>query len=624
MEPMMKRAKISRGLGLGAASALALSAGALVLSPVMSRPVEACGGFWCSQTAPVNQSAEQIIFVDNPDDTVTAIIQINYVGPSEKFAWVIPIPGDPEIAVSSNTAFARLDGATAPQYTLERHVEGTCKVEQFPGGCFDCFASSAGAAPPSAPTDDAAAPAIMVINQGSVGPYDYATIAVNPALPEPADAAIEWFTSEGYDLTGVDAELLGPYLADGLNLLAFRLTKSADAQTGSIRPVMLTYHSELPMIPIRPTAVAAQPDMGIRVWVSADKQAIPSNYRSLVINEALIDWFNYTSNYDQVVTAAANEAGGQGFVTELAGDSKQYADGILAGADEQQLAMLAGATYADGIDAIFAANNYYRDWDGWRDAIQAAVTLPAGASFDDFGRNPDAYRGTAQVDIPLFFETLRDDVVGPVLETQRLIASRPYLTRLYSTMSSDEMTVDPAFDYNPDLADISNLHVAQQYIECTADKTEYEAPWRIELPQGGVIRGEGGGYYGTWPIALDALPANLKIVQLSTSGAGEVLENNSDEIGTMLYTESGMMGTGSAIPAPPATGMMIGGDQVVTVDPDTAMLGGNDPMAANAAGAGGGGSCSVTAAGLPASRGSFAFGALGLLTALGARRRRRG
>ena len=124
------------------------------------------------------------------------------------------------------------------------------------------------------------------------------------------------------------------------------------------------------------------------------------------------------------------------------------------------------------------------------DAIKASVTLPQGASFDDFGRNPDAYRGTAQVDIDGFFQEIHDNVLGPVLKTKELLASRPYITRLYSTMSADDMTVDPAFNYNSDLADVSRVHTAQQYIECSADVTEYEAPWRIELSQGGVIRGK--------------------------------------------------------------------------------------------------------------------------------------
>jgi hypothetical protein len=616
-------------------AAVAASAGALLLSPALSRPAEACGGFWCSLQTPVNQSAEQIIFVDHPDETVTAIVQINYVGPSEKFAWVIPIPGDPVIEVSSNTAFARLDQATMPQYQVERHVEGTCAPSPdflSDSSCAVC----AGA--PSAMSAPGAAPPIMVVNQGSVGPYDYATIAVNPALDEPADAAIAWFMQEGYDLTGVDGDLLGPYLADGLNLLAFRLTKAAGVTAGSIRPVILTYESELPMIPIRPTAVAAQADMGIRVWVSGRNQAVPENYRSLVINEALIDWVGQSyqffggpafpgaigggtlpQNYDDVVTEAANQAGGQGFVTELAGAVGEYAEALLSATDEENLDMLEAATYPDGIDAIWAANNYYRDWDGWREAIEASVTLPAGTDISEFASNPDGFRGIAEVDVAGFFEELRTNVVGPVVKTKELLASQPYLTRMYSTMSAEEMTVDPAFNYNSDLADVSRTHVAQQFIECSSEISEYDAPWRIELPQGGVIRGEGS----IWPIALDALPANLKVVQLSGSGSGDVVEDNSGEIGATLFVQSeGMTPSGMAIPEPPTDGMMIGGDQVVNVDEDmVAMLGGTDPDASSA----GDGGCAVTSVrsrGAGGARGALLFGLAAVVTALLGRRRR--
>ena len=43
-------------------------------------PAHACGVF-CSATNPVNQAAEQIIFSQNDDGTVTAVIQIMYEGP---------------------------------------------------------------------------------------------------------------------------------------------------------------------------------------------------------------------------------------------------------------------------------------------------------------------------------------------------------------------------------------------------------------------------------------------------------------------------------------------------------------------------------------------------------------
>ena len=61
---------------------------------------------------------------------------------------------------------------------------------------------------------------------------------------------------------------------------------------GSIRPIMITYESELPYIPIRPTAVAAKDDMGVMVWVGAKSRAIPENYKALELNEALINWFS--------------------------------------------------------------------------------------------------------------------------------------------------------------------------------------------------------------------------------------------------------------------------------------------------------------------------------------------
>jgi MYXO-CTERM domain-containing protein len=319
------------------------------------------------------------------------------------------------------------------------------------------------------------------------------------------------------------------------------------------------------------------------------------------------------------VTEAANQAGGQGFVTELAGKSGEYADALLSATDEQNLEDLAAAQYADGIDAIWAANNYYRSWDGWREAITASVTLPQGATIDDFARNPDAYRGTAEVDVEGFFDALRDDVIGPVVKTKELLASQPYLTRMYSTMSADEMTVDPAFNYNSDLGDVSRIHVAQQFIECSDDVTEYEAPWRIELPQGGVIRGEGN----VWPIPIDLLPANLKVVQLSGAGSGEVVEDNSGAIGTRLFAMSdGAEPSGNAIPEPPESGMMIGGDQVVTVDMDeAARLAGSDPETGSG---GDGGLCAVATPGVHGSSGAWLFGLAGVLTALVGRRRRRG
>jgi Uncharacterized protein conserved in bacteria (DUF2330) len=636
--------KISN-LSPGIRRSVAIAVAALPLALAMSQRAYAYGGFWASRTAPVNPSAEEIIFVDNSDSTVTAIIQIKYAGPSQKFAWVIPVPGRPTVGVSSNAVFQRLDAATAPQYKVELRVEGTCRQQYPPDAAYDAGSEEGGAAsdretpgPPivargGAPSaNDIAAAPVAVVARGSVGPYDYVDVMVDPTLGDPAKVATDWFTTNGYDVTSLDREVLSRYVKRGLDLLAFKLTHDMDA--GAIRPIVLTYESKLPVIPPGPAAVAGQ---GIQVWVIGPSQAVPDNQKSLVINDALIDWlsgrkyvagtlpgggvgpfdpyyFSKPSNYDTVVTAAASEAG-QGFVTELGAPASQFRDKVWSSMDDQHFAMVSSQSYANGIDAIFAASAYYRDWDGWKDAIEGATTLPADVSIVEFGRNPDQYRAVARVDTTRFFQLLDEEVVRPVADTAAMLYKAPYLTRLYSTVRRDDMRVDPAFNYNADLALISNLHIAKQSIQCTPTLNQNDAPWRIELPHGGGIVGKGSG---GWPVAAGSMPANLKVVQLSTTGSGTVVKDNSDDIGTKLFKIAGTTVGGTAMPRPPQNGVMIGGTQAVTPHAETGSTPGNPRPP-------GGSRCSVSNVGAGrASALALWLPQAGVMLALRRRRRQRG
>jgi MYXO-CTERM domain-containing protein len=616
------------------ARALSKFAGGATLAVALGTTgrASACGGFWCSVANPVEQTSEQIIFVQNADSTTTCVVDIAYQGPSEHFAWVVPVEGVPQIDVSSGMAFDRLAGQTAPQYVMNRHVEGQCDQPMY----YPTYSAGAGGFAGSAP-QGAAAPAIDVLAQGSVGPYDYAVIKPNPALASPAQVALDWLKNEGYDVTGVSDAVLGPYLADGLNLIAFRLTKGT--MVGSIRPVVLTYNGDKPSIPIRPTAVAAQDDMGVLVYVISKAQAVPQNYRSLLINEAAINWFNPTGSYPQVVSLAADQAGGQGFVTEMAGPSTALSNTVYTATDAATWSNLNTQTFADPLDLIWAANNSYRGWDGWKDAIAAAVTLPQGASLDDFGRNPNAYRGMPgfSVNAAVFLDQLDKNVVGPVRATQKLIGSRPYVTRLYTTMSPAEMTLDPVFTFNPDLAPVSNVHTAELYLECHSGIQEYQAPWRLELPQGGTISGQTQS--GTWP--MNGLPANRKIVQLSETGSGQVLQDNTqmilstlvDKGGDVMPPSSNVMPSSSARTAPtassppPSTSPTSSAPPASTAPPSAGVpIGGYDapptgsPRGSTAQDSG----CSVAQPARSSSQSTMTLvGALATLAAIVRRRRRR-
>src|SRR5262245_6085711 len=359
--------------------------GTAVLAAVASgsSPARACGGFFCSATQPVNQAAERIVFADNGDGTVTAVIQILYQGPSENFSWLLPISSVPEgdeIAVASNLAFQRLQSATNPQYNLTTRIEGECEDSGGPRSTGDSGGSAGGAGgsgglPPTPPD-------VVVEGSGVVGNFEWTVISVDAQLAEPADAALNWLRENNYDVPVGSGGLIAPYLEEGLYLLALRLTKGSDI--GSIRPIVLTYEAARPMIPIKLTAVAANVDMGVMTWLLGDGRGVPQNYLALDLNEARINWFNASLNYTDVVTAAADDAQGQGFVSEYAAPATALANTVWTSFDESNWQNLRTIVYQN-FDQLFSAfYGQYQGWDGFWDAVRDTVTLPAGVAFEDF------------------------------------------------------------------------------------------------------------------------------------------------------------------------------------------------------------------------------------------------
>jgi MYXO-CTERM domain-containing protein len=507
---------------------------ALVVSlSVQPKHAQACGGLFCSASAPVNQAAERIIFSKNADGTVTAVVQIQYQGPSEEFAWVLPVPGIPDVKVSSDLAFTRLQLAGNPQYSLSTVIEGECLQLDlaFPPGGVDIDSSFEGAGG----AGGAGGGGVNVLARGNVGPYDYVVIQPEGSFEHVGDVMVEWLTNEGYDVVppGGDpadiSDLLGSYLEGGMNLIAFRLTKGNN--NGTIRPIRITYASDQPMIPIRPTAVAANDDMGVLVWVLGESRAVPVNYRSLELNEALIDWINFGSNYNQVVVAAANEAGGQGFVTERAVASDAIDNVVVTDFEREQWEQLQVNEPALSSEELLRATVRFSGWDGYLEVLEDF--LPQD-DLDLFIQCPQCDNTLTPFDKEAFINALASDVIAPMLETDELLASRPYVTRLYTTLSAPEMDLDPLFDFNADLDDVSKVHNAMRVFECNPTIFLSEAPSRIELEDGRVVRVPPGG---SWPFTAgdeDAPPANAIVAQLSTSGPGTVVTDNNDAIDAAL------------------------------------------------------------------------------------------
>ncbi len=321
-------------------------------------PVLACGGLFC-QNIPVDQQAERIIFTVNGDGTVSAYVQINYTGSAPEFSWVVPVPNTPEVDVAEIATFDALGSLTAP-VIIPPPVPGCVPV---------MMATPTLLAVPESVSGEGQA-GVVVLASGTAGPYAYDVVT----SPDP-NVLITWLRTNQYTITEAMEPLVRVYTDEGLVFLAMKLQPDQGVQ--DIQPIKMTYRSQHPMIPLRLTAVAANPNMTVVTWIFADKQAYPTNYAHPTIEDTNLRGVPYGSphNYLQLVDQTVDLYMGRAFVTEYA---------------------------------------------------QPTVELM------DFGPTD-----------PLLLE---------------MIDQHKYVTRFFGRISPDEMTVDPTFDFDGKLPDVSNVH----------------------------------------------------------------------------------------------------------------------------------------------------------------------
>ena len=90
---------------------------------------------------------------------------------------------------------------------------------------------------------------------------------------------------------------------------------------------------------------------------------------------------------------------------------------------------------------------------------------------------------TARSEFQTFIET---GIIQPLSDSIALVPPGAYMTRLSTTLSPEEMTLDPAFVFNPSMADQSQDRNAVLDLSCTDNGTE----WQLTLGEGTDRDGE--------------------------------------------------------------------------------------------------------------------------------------
>ena len=270
-----------------------------------------CGGLFCSQS-PVDQNAERILFVvDEEEGIVTMMVQIAFSGRDEDFAWVLPLPAPQLVGMSSvidANALLALDRMTLPQFIPRGPV---CGFDEG-GGCA-CGAMEADMVQAAS---GAAGDGVQVFAEEQIGPFDSVTIGA-----EDPEAVVTWLKENGYNITEAMEPLIGTYAAEGMVFFAMRLNRDASVQ--DIQPLRLSFPSRTPAIPLRLTQVAAEPHMGVLVFVLGSSRAVvdeASGFTSARVEDEALAFRPFASrnNYYAEVARTADAAGGRAFVTEMA------------------------------------------------------------------------------------------------------------------------------------------------------------------------------------------------------------------------------------------------------------------------------------------------------------------
>ena len=489
----------------------------MVMATLQSpRVAVACGCFHTEMTSasPVVQAGERILFVTDQGQ-VTAHIQIQYSGAASDFGWLLPLPSLPTLEVGSNDLFAKLQALTAPVFTLTTTYDCNSNSTTLCVG-FGANASSGGfygGAPDMAP------PSPLVIAD-SIGPYDYAVLKADDAT-----ALLDWLKQNHYSTPPGSDALVTPYIHPGAFFLALKL--HAGKSAGDIQPIVVHYASDLPMIPLRLTALSAVPQMGVLVWMLGETRAIPRNYYHVVVNEGALNWTT-AANYDDLLVRAIGEAPNHhAFVTEYAGTSKILVGKISSTA--YNAAIFAAIT--DALAFVIALKNMfpYPFTPPLSSILAARLPEPKelvaeGLKAEDFYTRPvealqhwkDQYPNAA----PIVFDAktaageIDQRVAAPLRTTAGLFAKYPYLTRLHTVLAPADMTADPVFSFNPDLPEVSNHRTATLANDCDGNADLITADVTTFWPAGRLPSG---------------LPASLRIETLSEAGAPMVLTNNTDQ-----------------------------------------------------------------------------------------------
>jgi hypothetical protein len=465
---------------------------------------------------PVNQTGENIAFAMLPG-MVEAHIQIQYSGEAHNFSWVLPVQSLPEVEVGTQGLFDKLLQATVPTYSFTTQPDfcgETVTSSGFTGTSSTTGGSSTGTGGgPGGPP--------VVVFQKPVGAFDV-TVLMGGTTQE----VIQWLTDNQYQVPTNASTLLDGYVANHFLFVAVKLTGGQGID--QIHPLVVRYAGTNPCVPIKLTQVAAVNNMGIRTFFLGTRRVAPKNYKSVVPNLLRLDWFNSATSYNDLISQAVDSplANGKAWVTEYAGptavvgaqpiaspswDATPFQTtapvGVVQLLESQNLMSCIGNQCTYNHVLLLPLLRQYLPAPATLNVQGGMITDPATIE-GYFYSCLACYQG--QIDMTkwngmAFAKDLGDRIINPSKHADTLLATYPYLTRMFTTMSPSEMDLDPEFLERDGLDNVPVMTGnAIQRITC-------DNRAGMTLPDGHSV---GLATQGTWPLFPLTMPWAVRVDEI--------------------------------------------------------------------------------------------------------------
>ncbi len=196
------------------------------------------GGFFSSYEADIWEPSQKgIIVYENGLETL--ILQANFMGEAQDFAWVVPAPSLPELSEAEGKIFEQLHYLTAPRV-----------VYRDSSGCGGLFGEG---------DDDGEGTlgGVDIISTETVGIYDTTTLSATDPR-----ALADWLRENGYNIPPHGEDIVKSYVDRGWYFVAMKIQRKIDPkrywyEEGGIQPISLKFSSARIIYPMKITAVSS-------------------------------------------------------------------------------------------------------------------------------------------------------------------------------------------------------------------------------------------------------------------------------------------------------------------------------------------------------------------------------